>query len=103
VRVVVGHRLARDTKPYAHVFDRFPEAAGPPPEVRWISLRVVWPASTPWRFEHAVLSVTPARRVLARPGGWVRIPAAFAQVVARDARTGRTVSSAAHDAALQPG
>gem|GEM_PF-2728851 len=103
MRVVVGHRLARDTRPYAHVFDRFPEAAGPPRGVRWISLRVVWPAGTPWRLEHGMLSVTPARRVLARPGGWVRIPAAFARVVARDARTGRTLSSRAREAVLQPG
>jgi len=102
-RVVVGRRLARDPRPYAHVFDRFPEAPGPPPGVRWITLRVAWPAGTPWRLEHASLSVSPAKRILARPGGWVRIPATFAQLIARDARSGRAVSSRGHEAALQPG
>jgi hypothetical protein len=46
----------------------------------------VWPAGTPWRFEHTELSALPARHVLARPGGWYRIPVAFAKVIARDAQ-----------------
>jgi hypothetical protein len=75
-----------DTAPYAHVFDRFPEAPGPPPDAHWVVLRVVWPAGTPWRFEHDELLAAPARRVLARPGGSFRIPATFAQAIARDAR-----------------
>ena len=85
VRVVVAHRSVHDTAPYAHVFDGFPQAPGPPPSVRWITVRVTWPAGTPWRFEHDELVVAPAKRVLARPGGSFRIPAAFAKVIARDA------------------
>ncbi|MFL5959633.1 MAG: hypothetical protein ACJ75G_05105 [Gaiellaceae bacterium] len=87
MRVVVGHRLVHDTAPYAHVFDRFPPAPGPPPHTHWVFLRLRWPVGTPWRYEHAGIDVSPSTRVLAREGGWFRIPAAFAKVVARDART----------------
>jgi hypothetical protein len=86
VRVTVAHRLVHDTAPYAHVFDRFPQAPIPPPNAHWIWVRVVWPARTPWRYEHAGLNVVPSQRTLARPGGWYRIPLAFAEVIARDAR-----------------
>lgn len=86
VRVTVARRRVHDTAPYAHVFDRFPEAPGPPPNAHWVFLRIVWPVGTPWRFEHAELLVAPAKRVLARPGGSFRIPAAFARVIARDAQ-----------------
>jgi hypothetical protein len=85
VRVAVAHRRVRDTAPYAHVFDRFPAAPGPPPNARWVTLRVTWPVGTPWRFEHTEEFALPSRRILARPGGWFRIPVAFARVIARDA------------------
>lgn len=86
VRVVVAQRPVQDTAPYTHVFDRFPELPGPPPNVRWVTVRVTWPVGTPWRYEHDELIVAPAKRVLARPGGSFRIPVAFAQVIARDAQ-----------------
>lgn len=86
VRVNVANRRVRDRAPYAHVFDHFPEAPIPPRNAHWIWVRVVWPAGTPWRFEQAGLNVLPSRRTLARPGGWFRIPVAFAGVIARDAR-----------------
>lgn len=85
VRVVVAQQSVRDTAPYTHVFDGFPKAPGPPRNVHWVFVRIVWPVGTPWRFEHDELSASPAKRVLARPGGWFRIPAAFAQVIGRDA------------------
>jgi hypothetical protein len=86
VRVTVAQRRVADTAPYAHVFDRFRRAPIPPPGAHWIGVHVVWPAGSPWRFEHAGLNVVPSRRTLARPGGWYRIPLAFARVIARDAR-----------------
>ena len=86
VRVTVALRHVRDRAPYAHVFDHFPQAPIPGRNAHWISVRVAWPAGTPWRYEHAGLSVLPSRRTLARPGGWYRIPLAFAKVIARDAR-----------------
>lgn len=86
VRVTVAHRRVHDRAPYAHVFDHFPKSPVPPPNAHWIWARVVWPAGTPWRFEHAGLNLLPSRRILARPGGWFRIPVAFARVIARDAR-----------------
>lgn len=85
VRVVVANRPVLLKTPYAHVLDRFPEAPGPPPNARWITVRVTWPVGTPWRFEHTNVFVLPSRRILARPGGWFFIPAAFARVIARDA------------------
>jgi len=85
VRVVVGHRLARVTAPYAHVFDRFPPAPVPPPNAHWIVLHVLWPVGTPWWFEHDEIIDAPAKRVLGRPGGWFRIPITFANVISRDA------------------
>lgn len=86
VRVTAAQRRVTDTAPYAHVFDHFRQAPIPPAGVHWIGIRVVWPAGSPWRFEHAGLNVVPSRRVLARPGGWYRIPLTFARVIARDAR-----------------
>lgn len=86
VRVVVARRSVVRTAPYAHVFDRLPEAPGPPPHARWITIRVTWPAGTPWRYEHTDVFALPSRRILARPGGWFFIPAAFADVIARDAQ-----------------
>jgi len=86
VRVTVALRHVRDRAPYAHVFDHFPQAPIPGRNAHWISVRVAWPAGTPWRYEHAGLNVLPSRRTLARPGGWYRIPLAFAKVIARDAR-----------------
>jgi hypothetical protein len=83
VRVTVARRRVRAPAPYAHVFDRFPRAPGPPPNARWITIRVAWPRGTPWHFEHADVFALPARRILVRPGGWFRIPAAFARVIAR--------------------
>jgi hypothetical protein len=85
-RVTVAKRRVTDTAPYAAVFDRFRQAPIPPASARWIGVRVLWPGGNPWRFERAGLNVVPARRVLARPGGWYRIPLAFARVIARDAR-----------------
>lgn len=86
LRVTVAQRRVTDTAPYAHVFDHFGRAPIPPASAHWIGVRVRWPADSPWRFEHAGLNVVPSRRVLARPGGWYRIPLAFARVIARDAR-----------------
>jgi hypothetical protein len=85
VRVTVAQRRVHDTSPYVHVFDRFAPAPLPGPGARWISIRAVWPAGTPWRFERAELSALPAKRVLARPGGWFRIPIALAKTITRDA------------------
>jgi hypothetical protein len=87
VRVTVARRRATDTAPYAHVFDHFRQAPIPPASAHWIGVRVLWPAGSPWRSEHAGLNVVPSRRTLARPGGWYRIPLAFARVIARDARS----------------
>lgn len=86
-RVTVAHRRVRDTSAYMHVFDRYPRGSIPGPGAHWISIRVVWPSGTPWRFEHAALSALPAKRVLARPGGWFRIPTALAKAIARDAHS----------------
>ena len=86
VRVTVAERRVTDTAPYAHVFDHFRQAPIPPASAHWIGVRVLWPAGSPWRFEHARLEVLASRRVLARPGGWYRIPLALATVIARDAR-----------------
>lgn len=85
VRVAVANRRMTDTAPYAHVFDRLPRTSIPGPGAHWISIRAVWPVGTPWRFEHAKLFAVPSRRILARPGGWFRVPIAFAKVIARDA------------------
>jgi hypothetical protein len=86
VRVTVAQRRVGNTGPYAHVFDHFPPAPIPSASAHWVGVRVVWPAGSPWRFEHAGLNVVASRRVLARPGGWYRIPLAFARLIAREAR-----------------
>lgn len=85
VRVTVAQRHVQDRAPYAHVFDHFLPAPMPRRNAHWISVQVAWPAGTPWRYEHAGLHVLPSRRTLARPGGWYRIPLAFAKAIARDA------------------
>lgn len=83
LRVLVGGHRARDPRPYAHVYDRLPPVALPP-QGRWLPLRLEWARSSPWRPEPQLLQALPRRRVLFRPGGWVRLPRSLAATIARD-------------------
>jgi hypothetical protein len=92
-KVTVKGRIASDPSSYLRLFGNFPYRAFPKAKLHLVSIKLTAATPNPWVSSTKILRYDPQRRLLIRPDGYYKLPAALGKLVMTRASLSSKASS----------